>query len=160
MGTDMLVEEIRRSVVVTGLEPGRGPGRRRVSRGRSPRVAYRVTLEETGELLEAFNAPDYEKGETGALYAAARFATAQARGKRAVHLEGPEGFATRRYAPEYLGPGVKRPYRVPCSEASCPNWVHPVNPRQRPLCREHYRAAIPEEQIEHMSELGRQRRKS
>jgi hypothetical protein len=107
---------------------------------RSLHVAYRVTDETSGELLQEFSGEAFAKGENGALYAAARFATRQAKDEgRAVFLAGGEGFHERRYAPEYTA-GAYRPYRVRCSVRGCPKWVHPSTPTEAPRCREHYAA--------------------
>jgi hypothetical protein len=101
-----------------------------------------VIVDEAVGAALVFNPPDYTKGENGALYAAARRAATLQREGRTVRLYGPEGFQTRRYAPEYLPKGHRnRPYRVPCSVTGCPNWVHPVNTRETPMCREHFAAA-------------------
>ena len=103
---------------------------------------FKVTDESTGQELQVFAAADFPKGQNGALYAAARYAAAQQREGATVLLQGPEGFAARRYAPEYLkaASGGRWPYRVPCAVAGCSNWVHPRNPRQAPVCREHFAA--------------------
>lgn len=98
---------------------------------------FRILDEGTGEELASFREGDFKAGPNGALYAAARFATRRAKeAGQAVLLEGPD--LRRRYAPEYASKHGNRPYRVPCAVPGCPNWVHPVNPKQQPTCREHY----------------------
>jgi len=103
---------------------------------------YRVVLEETGEPLQEFREADFAKGQAGAQMAAARVAVREGK-LRPVLLEGPEGFATRRYAPEWKD-DKWRPYRVRCSTEGCARWVHPVSSNQArggTLCREHFRAS-------------------
>lgn len=113
-------------------------GVRRVTREGRGALAYRITTE-GGELLAEFLPGDSPKGDMGALHRAARRAHALQQEGRTVLLRGPEGFLTRRYAPEYLESRAARrwPYRVPCSVPGCPNWRHPVSPGGS-SCREHF----------------------
>ena len=101
---------------------------------------YRIS-KETGEELRVFRAEEFQKGASGAQIAAARAAVRLMQDEGlTVLLSGPEGFTTRRYSPEYHD-DKWRPYRVRCSVEGCPHWVHPVNPRQAPTCREHFAKA-------------------
>jgi hypothetical protein len=121
---------------------------------------YRVTTE-AGEELRTFSPADYPKGDMGALHVAARFAASQQREGNTALLRGPEGFRTRRYAPEYLEGTARWTYRVPCFVEGCPNWIHPVSSarRETATCWEHF-AAAPETaaRAERMNEARRKRK--